>query len=79
MQDFKILSKRIKDLPVSLFFKASSEAMGFDTLQEIVSTTPAALMGNANFNNVWLGELTDILNGSGLLHLIQPTQGNSKV
>jgi DNA-directed RNA polymerase alpha subunit len=79
MLESEILSKSINDLPVSQHFKNNSLAMGFNTLEQIIYKTPADLMANKSFNHVWLGELSDVLSHYGLSHLIQPTQGNSRV
>lgn len=79
MQDPAILTKPINELPASPIFKEFSVVMGFQTLKDIVGKSPADLMGNKDFNYVWFGELIEILTGYGLLHLLQPTQGNSRV
>ena len=78
MWDPKILSTLISDLPASIFFKEGSATMGFETLHDILKIGPKELLGKENFNHVWLGELVDFLTERGMLHLLQPTQGNSK-
>jgi len=79
MRDPEILSTPIHDLPASIFFKEGSAIMGFETLQEILNTAPEDLLAKEDFNYVWFGELVDFLTGLGILHLLQPTQGNSRV
>jgi hypothetical protein len=79
MQDPEILSKPLNDLSVSRMFKKGSAMMGFRSLRDIVNTTPADLIAKEAFNYIWFGELIDILTEYGQLHLLQPTQGNSRV
>ena len=79
MKNPEILSVPIQELPVSRLFKQGSERLGFGTLQEILDETTGKLMEKENFNYAWFGELIDILTAAGLLHLLQPTQGNSRV
>ncbi|MET3606919.1 hypothetical protein ABIC74_000761 [Mucilaginibacter rubeus] len=79
MENQEILLRPIHKLRVSKEFKKGSQAMGFGTLQEILKEAPGSIMGNESFNYVWFGELIDILTAHGLLHLLQPTQGNSRV
>ncbi|WPU95756.1 hypothetical protein SNE25_09520 [Mucilaginibacter sabulilitoris] len=79
MQNPEVLSTPINDLPASTFFKEGSTTMGFETLKEILNTAPKDLLANENFNYVWFGELVDFLTERGILHLLQPTQGNSRV
>ncbi|WP_432328127.1 hypothetical protein ACRQ5D_34225 [Mucilaginibacter sp. P25] len=75
----EILLTPIIDLPASIFFKEGSKIMGFTTLQDIIDEEPGELLANKNFNYVWLGELVDFLTEQGILDLLQPTQGNSRV
>ena len=79
MKNPEILTVPIRELPVSQLFKKGSEEMGFGALQEILDVKPGKLMEKENFNYVWFGELIDILTAAGLLHLLQPTQGNSRI
>ncbi len=79
MRDPEILTTPINDLPASIFFKEGSAIMGFKTLREILDTAPRELLASEDFNYVWFGELVDFLTERGILHLLQPTQGNSTV
>jgi len=79
MQDRGVLLIPINELPASAFFKAGGAEMGFKTLQDILHTAPGDLRAKEGFNYVWLGELIDFLTERGILHLLQPTQGNSRV
>lgn len=74
-----ILRKRIKELGVSTLFAATCESMGYPTLEAILSEKPEQIREKRGFSYTWLGELIDVLDKNGLLHLLQPMQGNSGV
>lgn len=74
-----ILKKQIKHLSVSPAFAATCERMGYSTLEVLLNDPPEHIRSKQGFSYTWLGELIDILEKNGMLHLLQPMQGNSEV
>jgi len=72
-----VLTTPIERLQFTKEFKERSKLMGFQTLHDITSAAPKALMENDAFDYNWLGELVIFLTDRKLLYLLQPTPGNN--
>jgi len=57
-------------------FLKQSAAMGFTTLQEILTMDPGDLVKHDSFSYHWLAELSRVLKQEGLIDLLQQVREN---
>jgi hypothetical protein len=70
------LNTPVNALGLDREFCEQCDHMGFETVREIVSTSPAEIIKREGFTYHWLAELSEMLNKEGLLHLLQPLPGS---
>lgn len=76
-KNIELLSGPLTGLPLSEDFCLRSKRMGLASLEDILGTPPALLVGREGFSYRWLGELVEFMSSKGLLHLLQPIPGNT--
>ncbi|SDH15581.1 hypothetical protein [Mucilaginibacter gossypii] len=74
-----LLNQPFAALSFSEEFRQKSKKMGFSTIGDIISIGPQVLVRMEHFDYIWLGELTAFLTKHGVLNLLQPSQGNSRI
>ncbi|WP_316829119.1 hypothetical protein [Pedobacter miscanthi] len=67
----EILSTSFIELGFNSTFCELSERMGYRTLKDVCSISPAELINKKEFTYTWLGQLADYMDKKGILHLLQ--------
>ena len=73
----EILRQPLAALPLSEDFVKRADAMGFTSLEDVLSMPPEVLRAQKNFNYLWLEELVGLLSRHGLSNKLQPLPGSN--
>ena len=79
MEAKTLLAMKLEETGLGLDFCRKARAMGFLTLEELLSETPEALRSKKGFDYDWLAELASFLSERRLLYLLQPTPGKTPI